>query len=76
MANSAHQPSDEWKLEQGLAAAELPLRDQTAPPGHQFQQVKADSDSEDESDAAKADDIAGEEDPDVVFAEEREGWRG
>ncbi|KAI1610983.1 sulfite oxidase [Exophiala viscosa] len=74
MANSSHQPNDEWKLEQGLAAWELPLRDQTLPQGHQG--VKPDQDSEGETDADKADDIAGEDDPDVLFAEEREGWHG
>ncbi len=84
---SSKQPNDEWKLEQGMAPAELPLLDLTIPPEQRFQQVEAkskgskvdqaqDSSSEDEEDAAKADDIAAEEDPDVVFAEEREGWRG
>ncbi|KAJ9495668.1 hypothetical protein LTR99_004901 [Exophiala xenobiotica] len=83
---SSKQPNDEWKLEQGMAPAELPLLDLTIPPEQRFQQVEAKSkgrkvdqgqeSSEDEEDAAKADDIAAEEDPDVVYAEEREGWRG
>jgi hypothetical protein len=83
---SFKQPNDEWKLEQGMAPAELPLLDLTIPPEQRFQQVEAKSkgskvdqgqeSSEDEEDAAKADDIAAEEDPDVAFAEEREGWRG
>lgn len=79
------QPNDEWKLEQGMAPAELPLLDQTIPPEQRFKQVHATSkakktgppqDSEDEEDAAKADGIAADEDPDVIFAEERPGWRG
>ncbi|KIV93212.1 hypothetical protein PV10_04447 [Exophiala mesophila] len=71
------QPGDEWKLEQGLAPAELPLIDQTAK-GQASRPTKTvdDVDSSSEDDAAKADDIAAEEDPDVLFAEEREGWHG
>lgn len=80
------QPHDEWKLEQGLAPAELPLLDQTIPPEQRYKQAHAvpkvkevapTQDSEDEEDAAKADDIAAaDEDPAVIFAEERPGWRG
>lgn len=71
------QPQDEWKREQGLAGAELPIRDQTLPEGQYIKDVLTDDDATDEDDAAKADDIAKEDyDPDVLFAEEREGWRG
>ncbi|KAK6384381.1 hypothetical protein LTS17_001944 [Exophiala oligosperma] len=75
------QPHDEWKLEQGLAPAELPLLDQTIPLEQRYKQAHAvpkvkevapTQDSEDEEDAAKADDIAAaDEDPAVIFAEER-----
>lgn len=57
-------------LEQGMAAAELPLLDQSLPD---------DSDTDESAAAEKADDIAKfefNEDPDVVFAEEKEGWSG
>lgn len=71
------QPTDEWKLEQGLAAAELAIRDQTLPEGHVYKRRVESSDEESGGDDdAKADDIAKEDDPNVVFAEEREGWRG
>lgn len=59
-----------------MAGAELPIRDQTLPEGQLIMDVSSDGDT-DEDDAAKADDIAKEDyDPDEVFAEEREGWRG
>ncbi|KAL2429731.1 Sulfite oxidase, mitochondrial [Exophiala dermatitidis] len=69
------QPKDEWKLEQGLAAAELPIDDQTHPEGQAVAKLEASDESSSEDDA-KADDIAKKDDPDVVFAEEREGWHG
>lgn len=69
------QPKDEWKLEQGLAAAELPIDDQTHPEGRAVAKLEASDESSSEDDA-KADDIAKEDDPDVLFAEEREGWHG
>lgn len=70
------QPQDEWKLEQGLAPAELALLDQTT---RSDARAKPDPPSDVESsddDDAKADDIAKDDDPDVLFAEEREGWHG
>jgi len=70
------QPSDEWKLEQGLAPAELALLDQTASKARDARpSALSDVESSDDDDA-KADDIAKEEDLNVVFAEEREGWHG
>lgn len=70
------QPKDEWKLEQGLAPAELALLDQTAPrDGTTRPSTLSDVESSDDDDA-KADDIAKDEDPNVMFAEEREGWHG
>ena len=64
-------------LEQGLAGAELPLKDQTLPP-EQDADDAVHSDHESDSDAEKADNIARDDDidPAVDFAEEREGWRG
>ena len=69
------QPGDEWKLEQGLVASELPLRDQTLSKHDAPDGVHSDDESSD-GDAAKADGIARDDDPDVTFAEEREGWHG
>lgn len=72
----SEQPKDEWKLEQGLAPAELALLDQTAPKdGETRPSALSDVESSDDDDA-KADGIAKEEDPNVLFAEEREGWHG
>jgi hypothetical protein len=70
------QPKDEWKLEQGLAPAELALLDQTTrKDGETRPSALSDVESSDDDDA-KADGIAKEEDHDALFAEEREGWHG
>lgn len=70
------QPKDEWKLEQGLAGAEVPIRDQTLPGGKFVEDVPADPVLDKALAEAKQfvqkDDI----DHDKVFAEERRGWRG
>ncbi|ETI21467.1 hypothetical protein G647_07814 [Cladophialophora carrionii CBS 160.54] len=74
---SHHQvPQDEWKLEQGLAAAELPIRDQTLPEGQFVEDVPPDPELEKELAEAKEFVEKDEIDRDVVFAEERPGWRG
>jgi hypothetical protein len=72
----AVQPEDEWKLEQGLAAAELPIRDQTLPEGQFVEDVP--SDPELEKVLAEAKDFVEKDeiDRDTLFAEERPGWRG
>lgn len=71
------QPQDEWKLEQGLAPAQLALLDQTARnDGATKPKELDDVDSSSDDDDAKADGIAKDDDPDVLFAEEREGWHG
>lgn len=52
-----------------MVGAELPLLDMSI--------ADEDTDSEESAAADKADDIAKfDEDPDVVFAEEKEGWHG
>ena len=52
-----------------MAGAELPLLDQSNPDDS--------TDSEDSEDIEKAENIAKfDEDPNVVFAEEKEGWHG
>ncbi len=60
-----------------MALAELPVIDQTLPEGFKYPNpAETDEDSSSDDDARKADDIAKDDDPDVLFAEEREGWRG
>lgn len=79
--NAMQQPGSEWKLEQGLAAHELPVLDQTL---HK-DGIKAASQREGpgsvgsniiDVDTAREGLVNKKYDPDVVFAEEKEGWRG
>lgn len=61
---------DEWKIEQGLAGAELPVLDMTGPqtkalPPQIFGDLTKD-------DAA----IKKVGDPNMLFTEERQGWTG
>lgn len=79
--NKIQQPGSEWKLEQGLAAHELPVLDQTL---HK-DDIKAQSQSEGpgsvgsniiDVDTARVGMVNQKYDPSVVFAEEKEGWRG
>lgn len=61
---------DEWKIEQGLAGAELPVLDMTGP---QTKALPPQIFGELTKDAAA---IKGVGDPDRLFAEERQGWTG
>lgn len=60
------QPGDEWKLEQGMVGAELPLLDLSLDS----------SDSEESVDEPPEKVVPFKGDPKVVFKEEKEGWRG
>lgn len=69
MVASTNRP-DEWRIEQGLAGAKLPILDQTGietvfiEPG-QYKEFPKDEEA-----------IKALGDPNVLFAREREGWRG
>jgi hypothetical protein len=68
------QPADEWKIEQGWDAFELSLVDQTAENPSDVQSLLPEPSVEPaEADAGVK--IIGE-DPNILFAEEREGWHG
>lgn len=69
MVASLNRP-DEWKIEQGLAGAKLPILDQTGTETVAIQPQQWGELTKDEE-AIKA---VG--DPDVLFARELEGWRG
>ena len=61
---------DEWKIEQGLSGAKLPIIDQTGSQTTYIQPAKWGGRTKDEA-AIKA---VG--DPNVLFAREAEGWKG
>lgn len=61
---------DEWKIEQGLSGAKLPILDQTGTETIAIQPAKWGGLTKDEA-AIKA---VG--DPEVLFARELEGWKG
>ena len=61
---------DEWKIEQGLSAAQLPILDQTAPQTEDIQPVVWPELTKDEE-AIKA---VG--DRNELFQREKEGWQG
>lgn len=71
---SAHEESinrpDEWKIEQGLSAAQLPFLDQTGPVQVTINPKVWDELTKDE--AA----IASVGDRDELFKRERDGWEG
>ena len=69
------QPNQEWKIEQGMSAAGMPLRDETMSrysqsiPSHDVHQPASGitgAETEDKD----------EEDPNTIFAEEYPGWHG
>ena len=70
MSIAVHNRPDQWKYEQGLLAAELPILDQSAPETVEIQPHKWEGPSKDE--AA----IAAVGDKEKLFAVEREGWKG
>lgn len=61
---------DEWKIEQGLAGALLPVLDMTGPETKSLPPQTAGSLSKDEQA------IQAVGDPNTLFAAEREGWAG
>lgn len=71
---STHQSSDEWKLEQGLAGAEIPVLDQT-PHEHEYTS-KAGDDQTGEKGTTGANETKPGGDAKTLFVEEREGWDG
>lgn len=81
--NALQQPGSEWKLEQGLAGHELPVLDQTMgedgikPASQKEGPGSVGSNHIDVDDAReKLLNLNKKYDPAVVFAEEKEGWRG
>lgn len=69
-----HNRPDEWKIEQGLSAAKLPILDQSGP--HVVAIHPRKSDEGDYASSLKEVDHDEGGDRNVMFAREREGWKG
>jgi len=69
--DDAVQPEGEWRLEQGMAPADLPIRDQSL-----RQQTSSPASKPSAKEGTDDREAAASIDPDVEFAEEHKGWRG